>query len=427
MDLSNFKFKYSRYRKSKLFGNVLSMGLVQFSNYVLPLILIPYLVRILGTEIYGRVHYAQIFVSYFTLIVSYGLDYTATKEIANNKNNKKLISDAFNSFLQIRFLLFAATTIIFFISTYFFAKVKEDFLLYFYCYLINLGIVFFPNWFFQGMENIKLMSLINFGIKVFTTALTFLLVKTQNDYYFIPVLAFAIQIAFGFWSIMYIVKKYDLSFNFNINEAYLKMQLKLGFPIFISSVAISSYTVANFTILGFFCNEETVGYYSGAYKIIMAILMMISVPINTSLYPMLSRKIKDSHELGIQFLKKSLLLVGSATLILSFITFISTPLMVKYILSEKFMGSIEYLKIFSFQPFLVTIASMLTVQGLYNFGLQKYSPYVGISLGLFCFLFNYFLIPIYGGYVAALAWTLAQFFEIIIVIFILRFKNIRLF
>jgi hypothetical protein len=88
---------------------------------------------------------------------------------------------------------------------------------------------------------------------------------------------------------------------------------------------------------------------------------------------------------------------------------------------------LEYLQIFSFQPLFVSIASLLTIQGLYNFGLQKYSPFIGFGLGIFCVLFNIILLPIFGGHMSALSWVIAEIIEIVVVYNILRKKNIRLF
>jgi PST family polysaccharide transporter len=84
------------------------------------------------------------------------------------------------------------------------------------------------------------------------------------------------------------------------------------------------------------------------------------------------------------------------------------------------------LKLFSVLPFLVIVASLLTVQGLYGMGLQKYAPFVGLFIGVFSIVLNMIYIPIYGTIAAALIWILAQILEVALVGTILFMYSKRL-
>ena len=243
----------------------------------------------------------------------------------------------------------------------------------------------------------------------------------------VPLISLVIQLFFSIWAIYYIVSRQKIKLQLIPKYDLLKNHFIKGLPVFISSVAISTYTILNFTLMGMYENNTEIGYYSGAHKIIMAILMLTSVPLNTSLYPALSRKIKDSKEEGIIILRRTVKYVFFITLGISVLVFFASPLLVDYILGRKFEDSITYLQIFSFQPLFVSIASLLTIQGLYNFDLQKYSPYIGFGLGIFCVLFNIILLPVFGGHISALSWVIAEIIEIVVVYIILRKKNIRLF
>jgi PST family polysaccharide transporter len=255
----------------------------------------------------------------------------------------------------------------------------------------------------------------------------FLFIQNEDDYVFVPLISFVIQLFFSIWALFYVVSRQKLKLKLIPQFDLLKNHFIKGLPIFVSSVAISTYTILNFTILGLYENNSEIGYYSGAHKIIMAILMLTSVPLNTSLYPALSRKIKDSKEEGTIILRRAVKYVFFITFGISIMVFIASPFLVRFILGSKFEASVVYLQIFSFQPLFVSIASLLTIQGLYNFGLQKYSPFIGFGLGIFCVLFNIILLPIFGGHMSALSWVIAEIIEIVVVYIILRKKNIRLF
>jgi PST family polysaccharide transporter len=148
--------------KTNFFSNFVSLSFFQFANYIIPLIVVPYLVRILGAENYGKINYAQVFASYFTILINFGFEYTSTKEIAENRNNHQKIQDTFNATLQLKAILFAISCGVFSILFLFSAKLNEDYLLYVYSFLLNLGLLLFPNWYFQGIEQMRIMSVANF-------------------------------------------------------------------------------------------------------------------------------------------------------------------------------------------------------------------------------------------------------------------------
>ncbi|MBO7635291.1 MAG: oligosaccharide flippase family protein, partial [Paludibacteraceae bacterium] len=67
---------------SKILGNMASLSLLQIANYLIPIIVIPFIVRSLGVETVGKVSYAQNIIQYFTILITFGFDYSATRQIA---------------------------------------------------------------------------------------------------------------------------------------------------------------------------------------------------------------------------------------------------------------------------------------------------------------------------------------------------------
>jgi PST family polysaccharide transporter len=62
--------------------NVASLYGVQFANYLLPLITIPYLTRVLGVATWGLVAFAQAFGAYASIGIEYGFHLSATRAVA---------------------------------------------------------------------------------------------------------------------------------------------------------------------------------------------------------------------------------------------------------------------------------------------------------------------------------------------------------
>jgi len=402
------------------------LTVLQFANYLIPLLIIPYIVRVLGADMFGKVSYAQNIISYPTLIVNFGFDYSATREIAVNKENKLVITRIFWSVIKQKTILLFITFLGLVILYFTFSKVNNDFNLYIFVFLMNVGIVVFPTWFFQGIEEMGKMAVFNFFIKGLGLILTILFVKNISDYLYYPLLISFSYIGCGAVTLIYVIKHYDLRFIYT-NKELDKILFKKSFPIFLNNLFVSGYTITNLTMLGFYASDKELGYYSGAFKIIMAILMVTSTPINMAIYPQISRKFAESRNLGLQYFKIVIRNLAIIATLISIITFSLSPLLIKLLLGNEFNLSLNLLRLFSVLPFLVILASIFTVQGLYGTGLQKYAPWIGLTLGTFCVIFNLIAIPNYGMYGAAWGWILSEFLEIIMAggLFMYGFKKMN--
>ena len=73
----------------RLLGNFFSLSVLQIFSYVLPLLTLPYLVRILGVETFGLISFATAFIIFFNILVDYGFNLSATREKSVHWENKK--------------------------------------------------------------------------------------------------------------------------------------------------------------------------------------------------------------------------------------------------------------------------------------------------------------------------------------------------
>lgn len=403
--------------------NIASVGVVQMANYIIPIIIMPFVVRALGASPFGVVSYAQNIISYLTILVYFGFEYSATQDVALYRDDKKKLRTIFWTVIFSRLALFVTSMLILMFVGLFVEKVSTNPILYFNAALVNLGIALFPSWFFQGFENMGKMAIFNFLIKLVGAVLIFIFVRCPDDYQiYILILSFS-YIFVGFIAFVYVIIHYELKYTkIKRNDILVKKVIKKSLPIFINNLFMSAYTLVGMTILGYYASDYKVGIYSGAYRIIMAVMAITSLPINVGLFPVMSRLFNESVEEGARYLKKMLKVVSALGIVIAFIIFVIAPFAVHILLGNSFNDSIPLLRLFSVLPFLVIIASMLTIQGLYGLQLQYFAPYLGAFVAFVCVVMNFILIPKIGIMGAGLSWIITQICEIIVSYSIIRYE-----
>jgi PST family polysaccharide transporter len=90
-----------------LVSNLTSLSVLQASNYLFPLIILPYVVRVLGPENYGLVQFAAAFNLYFVLLCDYGFNLSGTRAVSVNRNDENKLSQIFSSILIIKVIMIA--------------------------------------------------------------------------------------------------------------------------------------------------------------------------------------------------------------------------------------------------------------------------------------------------------------------------------
>lgn len=265
--------------KKRLIGNTLSLTSIQAINFIVPLVVLPYIVRTVGIEKFGLISFAQIFVLFFVLLVDFGFNISATKEISKHRNNNKNIHKIFNATMQIKFYLFILSTILF-VGLIFSI---EDFYIYLMSYGFVIGQLLFPMWYFQGIENMKTIAILNMLAKIFFTIAILIFVNTENDYILVPILNSLGYIIVGLIAIYIVIYKHGINFKV-VSKKFLLLTFRNSKKYFLSRVAYDGSTYLMTFMIGLYYGNIIVGYYSIAERIYYTIYAIIS-PITQTLYP----------------------------------------------------------------------------------------------------------------------------------------------
>ncbi len=386
-------------KKSFIYNAILTM-----SGYIFPLMVYPYVSRVLGVANIGACNFVDSIVEYFTILSMMGMNTIGIREIAKCKNDQQKLDNVFSQLFSLNTLTTITAIIILIIATNIvpkFAPYKD--LLY-----IGVGKLFFNymliNWFFQGLENFKYIAARTIFVKILFVISVFLFVKTETDvklYYFLVALTWA-----GNGIINFIYAKKYVSFNFTlkINKAIIGSFFILGVYWFMNSM----YTTLNVAFLGFATNDIEVGYYTTANKLLTVIMTMFTA-LTSVMVPRVSVALKsnDNSEAKALIRKAINALMLFAIPLIFFVFPFSQELI--YLMSGKgYEGATTPLQIMTPLFFLVGYDQIIVLQTLLPMGKDKdilRNSILAASVGI---ISNIFLTLNFGKNGSAIVLILAE-------------------
>jgi PST family polysaccharide transporter len=290
----------------------------------------------LGVEKFGLVMFAQSLGTFFLIAVGFGFDISGTREIAISKNNKEQLSQMFSAIMTIKFFLIVFWLCVLFLVVEFIPRFKEDSLVYYLSYGMVVGHAIFPVWFFQGIEKMKFVTLINILAKLIFTILIFVVIKNKSDYYLVPAFNAIGFISAGFIGFLISLK------HINLVKPPFRLIIKLfkdSFSLFVGKFATNLYTTCNVLVLGLFAGDTIVGVYSSMEKLLLAI-KNIYAPFYQAIFPWLSNQLPEKR---IRVLKKiTPYITGVGTIITLGILFFGDAVLA-IIYNDELINSYSYI------------------------------------------------------------------------------------
>ncbi len=283
-------------KNKTLFHNLSFITILQVATLVFPLISYPYLIRVMGKELYGAVIYAQAIVAYFAIIVNFGFNISATKDVSVHRDDPKKLSEIVSSVYIIKATLFLLCFVTFSVITYAIPSLRKHYVLLLLTYGVTLGEVLLPVWFYQGIEKMKYMTYVSIASKLFFTVCIFIFIHSADDYLYMPILLSLGAVVGGIISFVLVFKTENIRFVIPKLSA-ISAYVKRTFPFFLSRMSATLYSGTNTVIIGGYLGMAEVAYYDLAKKLTHLLLIPNSI-INTGVYPKIAR------EKNISFVKK---------------------------------------------------------------------------------------------------------------------------
>jgi PST family polysaccharide transporter len=398
--------------------NYVALLFIQGTNFILPLIIFPYLVRTLGSEKYGLVMVAQSVALFLTIIVDFGFNISATREVANLKNDKEKLSQFYWNVFSIKLVLIIITFLLLLGLIIYVDKFSVDPLIYLFSFGLVLGQAIFPTWFFQGIEKMQVITIVNVAAKLFFTISLFFVVLSPSDYQYVPIfngLGFVISGLFGFvFSLQYV------KFIFP-KLSQVKEIIENSSSLFFSNFAVSLYTSSNTLILGFFAGDSMAGVYASMEKLILAIKSLYS-PFYQAIFPNLSTKPYDEIR---SYIDKMRIPIGFLGLIISIIIFFGAKQILMLAFDDALI--VGYSAVFQILGLISMLSSLnMLYVTLYYPSIKKYKirMKILISGGFLNLIIALSLVKFYTIYGVAISAVTTELFILLLAVYF-YYKKIK--
>lgn len=373
-----------------LLSNFSYLSVLQISLLFIPLIAYPYLIRVLGKELYGLVIFTTVIAGYFTIFISFGFSMTGAKEVSIHRDNFQKLSEIVSAILIIKSVLLLVCFLV--LYGYFILYPSPYQVLYYLAFGACLLDVIFPQWFFQGIEKMKFITMISLGARLVFLGLIFVFVEEQGDVLWFPLANLVATVISGTAS-FYLIKKEGVRFIVP-SFSTIKHYIKESYHFFLSNVLIQIYVNSNKAIIGTFLGMGAVAYYDLAEKIVNLIRIPQGIISQVS-FPRISSTKNTS------FIKKILRFSLVINIFLYILLFFTAEYIVLLLGGKEMLSAVPIVQILGLLAPVVAVSNTMGILTLVPFGFNKlFTKMIGFSvvsyLAMFVAVWGLDIISVYS-------------------------------
>lgn len=270
-----------------VFANFSYLSLLQVAGYVFPLITMPYLARVIGAEGFGKIAFASAIVVWVQTITDWGFNMTATRDVAQNRDNKLFVSRVFSNVLWTRCFLSVMSGLLLLVAIVSIPYLRENAAIILISFLLVPGQILFPEWFFQAVERMKYTTIFNLVIKIIFTIAVFIFIRDSDDYLIQPLLTVVGYLVCGVISMYVILKKWGYTL-YKPKFSEIFKTIKSSTDVFINNLMPNLYNSFSVLLLGAFWGANSNGLYDGGNKV-PTIFYNFQAALSRAFFPFLSR------------------------------------------------------------------------------------------------------------------------------------------
>jgi polysaccharide transporter, PST family len=372
-----------------LVSNSFYLYIAHLFDYLFLILILPFIARKLGPVELGNVALAQTFGLFLLIFMEFGFSLAATREVAKNRNNKIYLNNFIGKAYTFKLTLIPIITILSIFSISFFPifQLKPH-----YIFIVLIGAIFqglSPNWFFQGIEKLKLVA---FSKTIFRgIGFIFILLFTNNDkdgwivllvYTFTSIFIFI----YLFKNLLNISGKIYIFNNYDLKSFWI--QCRWFFLISIIPIIYQNFSAF---ILSSLIEPIKLGLYFGASKIYLALNSLYG-PIGQAFYPRLISSKKNNLGKSKKLASKLFWILLFFGIVFCLLLFFFPQVFIIILLGERYLGASATLQLFGIVLPLTAISHVLGRQWMIVKENEKEFSLILLFSFLIAFLFFLFLV-----------------------------------
>lgn len=322
-------------KNNNMINNTIMLYLMTVAKIIFPLITLPYLTRILSVDSYGVVSFVKSYMVYIQLVVDFGFSLSSVKDIVEANNDKKSIGIITGQTILAKLILSAISLIATLILCPFIPLLGNNLLYTLLSFFVIVLSSFLMDFLFQGIEKMHVMTISFVIMKLISTSLTLVLVKSDLDILWIPMLDIISSIIAIIFTLRE-VHKYKIPIKIKTLKKSIEL-IKESSVYFISNFATTAFGALNTLLIGIAMDSTQVAYWSVALQLIAAVNAMYS-PIVNGIYPQMVR------EKSLLLIKKILYIFMPIVIVGCIVFFISAKFIVLIVSGEEYLYSVTVLR-----------------------------------------------------------------------------------
>lgn len=389
--------------KANYILNLINTG----TQMLFPLITFPYACRVIEPEGIGQVNFFSSIIGYISLFTCLGIPMYAVREIARDRNDVVKMNRTAIEILLLHALLSLAGYLIVAVLCLTVPQIKVDIPLFL---ILSLTIFFTAigcEWFYQGIEDFKYITIRGLIVKVVSVALLFLFVKTKDDLIYYGAYT-VVGILGGNIFNFFRLRKYIHKENLIFSKLNISRHIKPVLQVFSFNVVTSVYLQLNPVLLGFFKGALAVGYFTAATKI-MSVVMKLSSCLGVVMMPRTSNLIAEHKEDELnKLIQKSYDFTIAISLPLTCGLLVAAPYIIKVLCGQEFIPATFASQVIAPIILMVGISNVMGIQVLYPKGKIKTVIHCCLIGAIVDLLLNVILIPFFSYDGTAIAYLGAE-------------------
>lgn len=374
-------------KKNTLFKNTIYKSMLSMVNIVVPLIIGPYIMRLLDVDLYGL--YNRVFADFqmFLAFASFGVYTLGVREISKIRNDKEKVSKLFTNLFVISFL---SNILVLFIYLVFSISTSSGLArtLYLVMTIQIFANVFYVEFVNEALENYKFITIKSIIVKIIYFLVILLAVRNPDD---IVIYAIVVSLTNFLNNIIsFVYAKRRIKFDFSKIE--IKKYIKPLIAVLIITNVELLYSQLDRVMLGKYVNDVSVTIYYTAYYLVSTLasipyaIIIVSIP---RLSYLLKNEGKKVYEEKLNNSISSLLFIIVPMCLGVFV--LSREVIILYA-GKKYMAAIAPLMVACVTRIFISLESIMNNLVMYPNDREDRILKVSLVCGISNLLINYLLV-----------------------------------